>query len=88
MKTILVGNPARQHSDQLALALQEIGKLGLYLHGGPARSEVSKLLVSNLHHEAGQFRGGAVMTAAGTCSSIVAAGVPGRGEYLKVKHWA
>jgi glycosyltransferase involved in cell wall biosynthesis len=52
----LIGNPSRQHSDQLALALQDVNLLDHYVHGSPLRPETSARLKPSKREELGCFR--------------------------------
>jgi glycosyltransferase involved in cell wall biosynthesis len=56
MTHILIGNPGRQHSDQLALALQECNLLSHYMHGSPLRPETKARLDDAKREELSRFR--------------------------------
>jgi glycosyltransferase involved in cell wall biosynthesis len=54
--SVLVAHPEFQHSQQLGLALHEIGLLGMYLHGAPLPEELRDKIPSAKRRLFGWFR--------------------------------
>ncbi|MEQ1688432.1 MAG: hypothetical protein ABL874_07645, partial [Sphingopyxis sp.] len=56
MEKIIVANPSRQHSDQMASALAGANMLGLYCHGAPIRSSLAGFIPAPLNREWVRYR--------------------------------
>lgn len=56
MHKVIVANPSRQHSDQMAAALASANMLDLYCHGAPIRSSLHGLIPAPCNREWTRYR--------------------------------
>ncbi|MEQ1688841.1 MAG: hypothetical protein ABL874_09735, partial [Sphingopyxis sp.] len=56
MAKVIVANPSRQHSDQMASALAAADMLALYVHGAPVRASLAGMIAAGANHELKRYR--------------------------------